>query len=84
MLTHGGAGDESIPPREVLLHRRHNAVVFSAGFDAVRFCSRLMPALANGSTRTVDVHIRRLRMTLGAAGRQSQTVPDVGYRFSED
>jgi DNA-binding response OmpR family regulator len=38
----------------------------------------------DGRSRTVDVHIRRLRVKLGAAGKQIQTVPGVGYRFSED
>jgi DNA-binding response OmpR family regulator len=36
------------------------------------------------SSRTIDVHIRRLRMKLGMAGNQIQTVPRIGYRFSED
>jgi DNA-binding response OmpR family regulator len=35
-------------------------------------------------SRTVDTHIRRLRMKLRGAGRQIQTVPRLGYRFSED
>jgi DNA-binding response OmpR family regulator len=30
------------------------------------------------------VHIRRLRMKLGVAENQIQTVPGIGYRFSED
>jgi DNA-binding response OmpR family regulator len=38
----------------------------------------------DGRTRTVDVHIRRLRMKLGAAGRQIETVPGIGYRFNEE
>jgi DNA-binding response OmpR family regulator len=38
----------------------------------------------DGRSRTVDVHIRRLRMKLGVAGTQIQTVPGVGYRFTED
>ena len=38
----------------------------------------------DGRSRTVDVHIRRLRMKLGVAGKQIQTVPRMGYRFSED
>jgi DNA-binding response OmpR family regulator len=38
----------------------------------------------DGRSRTIDVHIRRLRRKLGAAGKQIQTVPRVGYRFSED
>ena len=37
----------------------------------------------DGRSRTVDVHIRRLRMKLGAAGEQIQTVQSVGYRFDE-
>jgi len=37
----------------------------------------------DGRSRTVDVHIRRLRFKLGAAGKQIQTVQGVGYRFNE-
>lgn len=37
----------------------------------------------DGQSRTVDVHIRRLRMKLGAAGQQIQTVQGLGYRFNE-
>ena len=32
-------------------------------------------------SRTVDVHVRRLRAKLGAAGRRIATVKSVGYRF---
>ena len=35
-----------------------------------------------GGTRTVDVHIRRLRAKLGLAGDLIHTVRNVGYRFS--
>ena len=38
----------------------------------------------DGRSRTVDVHIRRLRQKLGAVESQIQTIPSVGYRFSED
>jgi len=38
----------------------------------------------DGRSRTVDVHIRRLRIKLSSAGRQIQTVTGVGYRFSEE
>jgi two-component system phosphate regulon response regulator PhoB len=38
----------------------------------------------DGRSRTVDVHIRRLRTKLGPAARQIQTLTGVGYRFSED
>jgi DNA-binding response OmpR family regulator len=32
-------------------------------------------------TRSVDVHVGRLRAKLGAAGRQIETVVGLGYRF---
>ena len=35
-------------------------------------------------SRTVDVHIRRLRVKLGAEGRRILTVKSVGYRFEPD
>jgi two-component system, OmpR family, phosphate regulon response regulator PhoB len=35
------------------------------------------------ATRSLDVHIRRLRRKLGSAGAQIQTVPAFGYRFAE-
>jgi DNA-binding response OmpR family regulator len=34
-------------------------------------------------TRSVDVHVGRLRAKLGAAGRQIETVVGFGYRFNE-
>jgi two-component system, OmpR family, response regulator ResD len=38
----------------------------------------------DGRSRTVDVHIRRLRTKLGRAALQIQTLTGVGYRFNED
>ena len=35
-----------------------------------------------GDTRTLDVHIRRLRQKLGACGDPIETVVGVGYRFA--
>jgi two-component system phosphate regulon response regulator PhoB len=35
-------------------------------------------------SRTVDVHVRRLRAKLGAAGRHIATVKTVGYRFEAE
>jgi phosphate regulon transcriptional regulator PhoB len=35
-------------------------------------------------SRTVDVHVRRLRAKLGDAGRRIATVKSVGYRFEAD
>jgi len=34
-----------------------------------------------GETRTVDVHVRRLRVKLGEAGRAIETVMGAGYKF---
>jgi DNA-binding response OmpR family regulator len=34
-------------------------------------------------TRSVDVHVGRLRAKLGAAGRQIETLVGLGYRFVE-
>lgn len=36
-----------------------------------------------GDTRTVDVHVRRLRKKMGPQGGQIETVIGVGYRFRE-
>ena len=36
-----------------------------------------------GDTRTVDVHVRRLRKKMGPQGAQIETVIGVGYRFRE-
>ena len=35
-------------------------------------------------SRTVDVHVRRLRATLGDVGTRITTVKSVGYRFEVD
>ena len=35
-------------------------------------------------SRTVDVHIRRLRAKLGAEERRIATIKGVGYRFETD
>ena len=35
-----------------------------------------------GDTRTLDVHIRRLRQKLGTCGDAIETVVGVGYRFA--
>jgi len=38
----------------------------------------------NGETRTVDVHVRTLRIKLGEAGECIETVRGVGYRIGEN
>jgi two-component system phosphate regulon response regulator PhoB len=40
--------------------------------------------IEHGSERTVDVHVRRLRMNLGAWADQIETVPGFGYRAKRD
>ena len=35
-------------------------------------------------SRTVDVHVRRLRVKLAAEGRRLATVKGVGYRLEQD
>lgn len=37
-----------------------------------------------GDTRTLDVHIRRLRQKLGACGDRIETVVGIGYRFKSE
>lgn len=37
-----------------------------------------------GESRTLDVHIRKLRVKLGSAGNCIKTVKNIGYRFSGD
>lgn len=41
---------------------------------------RLVWEIDHGSVRTVDVHVRRLRLNLGAWAEQIETVPGFGYR----
>ena len=41
---------------------------------------RLVWDIEHGSVRTVDVHVRRLRLNLGAWADQIETVPGFGYR----
>jgi len=36
-----------------------------------------------GETRTIDVHIRTLRLKLGDAGKYIQTVRNVGYKLGD-
>jgi two-component system alkaline phosphatase synthesis response regulator PhoP len=35
-----------------------------------------------GDTRTLDVHIRRLRQKMGDCGSSIETVVGIGYRFT--
>ena len=40
--------------------------------------------IEHGSVRTVDVHVRRLRLNLGAWADQIETVPGFGYRAKKE
>ena len=48
-----------------------------------RLLDRVWGYDASVQTRTVDVHVGRLRAKLGAAGEQIETVQGFGYRFNE-
>jgi len=61
----------------LLARRRGSAVTREALVDAA-----LDPA-HDGSRRTLDVHISRLRGKLGREARQLETVWGIGYRLSE-
>jgi len=53
-------------------------------FSGERLLSTVWEAAYLGSTRTVDVHVQKLRGKLGAYGSWVQTVRGVGYRFQEE
>ena len=61
----------------LLARRKGSAVTRDALVDAA-----LDPAL-DGSRRTLDVHISRLRSKLGTDAAQLETVWGIGYRLSE-
>ena len=52
-------------------------------FTRDRLLSSIWGYEFDGESRTVDVHIRTLRLKLGAAGGQIETVRGVGYRLRE-
>lgn len=52
-------------------------------FTRDRLLSSIWGYEFDGEGRTVDVHIRSLRLKLGAAGGQIETVRGVGYRLRE-
>jgi two-component system response regulator MtrA len=45
---------------------------------------RALPEESEGTERTLDVHISRIRKKLGEAGELVQTVWGIGYKISED
>ena len=75
--------------REVRLTRKEfallTALVECAGRVATRkyLLETVWGHLYEGGERTLDVHIRRLRQSLGACGERIETVSGVGYRFRE-
>ena len=79
------AGDVSVE----LSHTETRLLAFFFGvsdkvFSRVQLLQRLWPSNARVEDRTVDVHIRRLRLALGHLGYAGyiQTVRGSGYRFS--
>jgi len=83
-----GAGRVTVWGRESRLTRMELRllVAFVKQPDRVRTRGDLLQAVwglsALNHTRTVDVHVQRLRDKLGTAGRYIQTVRGAGYRFS--
>jgi DNA-binding response OmpR family regulator len=57
---------------------RHPARVF----DRAELLARVWGCEEPSSSRTVDIHVRRLRAKLGAAAAPIETVRGVGYRFA--
>jgi DNA-binding response OmpR family regulator len=83
-VTVGGA-PASLTPREFdLLH----ALMEAAGrvLSREHLLGRVWGYARAGEieSRTVDVHVRRLRVKLGPEGRRLTTVKGVGYRFEPD
>src|SRR5881296_59085 len=83
-VTVAGAAVELTPKEFDLLH----ALMASAGRVLSReFLLNRVWGYARADeieSRTVDVHVRRLRAKLGAAGRRIATVKSVGYRFESE
>jgi DNA-binding response OmpR family regulator len=50
-------------------------------FTRDQLLSRVWGVDYYGGSRTVDIHVRRLRMKLGAASKPIQTVRGVGYKM---
>jgi two-component system phosphate regulon response regulator PhoB len=80
------AGDREVE----LSHTETRLLAFFFGlpdrvFSRAQLLQRLWPCNARVEERTVDVHIRRLRLALGHLGfaRYIQTVRGSGYRFSD-
>ncbi|MCS6806326.1 MAG: response regulator transcription factor [Acidobacteriota bacterium] len=77
----------TVAGREVKLTRKEfdllKALVQNQGrvLTRDRLLDRVWGLEYHGATRTLDVHIRRLRQKLGAAGQAIETVVGVGYRF---
>jgi len=83
-VTVDGAAVELTPKEFDLLH----ALMASAGRVLSReFLLNRVWGYAHADeveSRTVDVHVRRLRAKLGDAGRHIATVKSVGYRFESE
>ena len=83
-VTVDGAAVELTPKEFALLH----ALMASAGRVLSReFLLNRVWGYARADeveSRTVDVHVRRLRAKLGDAGRHIATVKSIGYRFESE
>lgn len=86
VLERIGRGWVRVGHTEVPLTRREAELIghLAANRDRVVPREELLSRFWGYETRSLDVHVTRLRRKLGAAGAAIQTAPGVGYRFIEE
>jgi DNA-binding response OmpR family regulator len=86
VLERIGRGWVRVGRAEVPLTRREAELIGHLAANRERVVPReeLLSRFWGYETRSLDVHLARLRRKLGAAGTAIQTVPGVGYRFIEE
>ncbi|MFB4213686.1 response regulator transcription factor [Shouchella sp. JSM 1781072] len=65
---------------DLLLHLAENK---NRSFTREQLFTQIWSDLSNSSLRTVDTHVKTLRLKLAEAGKKIQTVWGVGYKFGE-
>ncbi|WP_054704477.1 response regulator transcription factor [Bacillus sp. JCM 19041] len=82
-----GARSVHISGKELVLTRREYELLLflseneNRAFSREQLFSHVWTDVSVSSLRTVDTHIKTLRLKLGPAGRMIQTVWGVGYKF---
>ncbi|GAF16429.1 LOW QUALITY PROTEIN: DNA-binding response regulator [Bacillus sp. JCM 19046] len=72
----------------VLTRREYDLLLFLAehknrSFSREQLFTNVWTDVSTSSLRTVDTHIKTLRLKLGTSGKRIQTVWGVGYKFGE-